>query len=415
MTKHEDESSMNTDVSRRDFLEWSGSAAMLASAGLLTQAGRAWPSESGKKIRMAVVGGGFGATFHWHEHPKCVVTGVTDLRPDRRERLKRRYKCDKAYDSLEIMIKEAKDIDAVAIFSGGLDHVKHVKMCMENGWHVVSACPTCVTLEEAQVLKDIKEKTGLRYMMAESTYYRQETIFARNMYEAGGFGELFYSETEYYHDRGDLKQLAENKKSRFFNPDGSHSWRWGYPPMFYPTHSIAFLVGVTGERMTKVTCHGWGDGKHPCLTDNAYDNTFWNETALMKTNKGHAMRCNVFWLVADHGERAQWYGDKATLFMPKGGIFKATKNLRRGKPRTAEIEVPQYYKTSDMIPEPMRHGSGHGGSAIFISAEFINALLQDREPAVDVYEALAMCVPGLVAHQSAMKDGEQLKVPQFEA
>ena len=63
---------------------------------------------------MGVVGGNFGAKFHWHEHPGCLVTGVTDLRPERRERLRKRYRCDAAYDSLEIMIREASDIDAGA-------------------------------------------------------------------------------------------------------------------------------------------------------------------------------------------------------------------------------------------------------------------------------------------------------------
>jgi len=62
----------------------------------------------------------------------------------------------------------------------------------------------------------------------------------------------------------------------------------------------------------------------------------------------------------------------------------------------------------------MRHASGHGGSAVFISAEFINALLEEREPECDLYDSLAMTVPGIVAHQSSYQDGEQLAVPQFE-
>ena len=41
-------------------------------------------------------------------------------------------------------------------------------------------------------------------------------------------------------------------------------------------------------------------------------------------------------------------------------------------------------------------------------------ILQDREPLVNIYEALAMTVPGIVAHQSALKDGERLKVPRFD-
>ena len=46
--------------------------------------------------------------------------------------------------------------------------------------------------------------------------------------------------------------------------------------------------------------------------------------------------------------------------------------------------------------------------------DFIASILEDRLPMVNVYEALAMAVPGVVAHQSALKDGESLKIPQFD-
>jgi predicted dehydrogenase len=401
--------SSGESLSRRLFLGLSGSSALAAT---LVNVGRAYPAETGKTIRMGVVGGGFGASFHWHEHPNCVVTGVTDLRSDRRERLRKHYKCDAVYDSLEIMIKQAKDIDAVAVFSGATDHAKHVKMCMARGWHVASACPVCTTLEDAAMLKELKVKTGLKYMMAESSYYRQDCIFARNMFNAGGFGELFYTEAEYYHDRGDLQKLITNKKTRFYHPKtGKPTWRWGLPPMYYPTHSVAFLVGVTKERIKKVSCLGWGTGDHPWLTDNVYGNPFWNEASMMRTDKGHMFRCNVFWLCAAGGERAQWFGDKATLYMSNGGLHGPVKKIRT-KGKVKDFAIPEYWKT-DMLPEAMRHKSGHGGSAIFISAEFVNALLEDREPAIDLYESLAMTVPGIVAHQSALKQGEQLDVPDF--
>ncbi len=403
------------DIPRRLFLEMAGSAAV-AGTGLLTQVGRAYPGETGRKIRMGVVGGGFGTQFYWHEHPDCVVTGVTDLRPDRRERLRKTYQCDAVYDSLETMIKEAKDIDAVAVFSGAPDHVKHAKMCFERGWHVITAVPACISLEEAQILKETKEKAGLKYMLAETSWYRQDTIYARNFHRAGGFGELFYSEVEYYHDRGDLKRLVTNKASRFYNPDGTHSWRWGYPPMLYPTHSLGYLVGVTGERITKVSCLGWSGDRpelrdHPVLADNVYDNPFWNNASMMLTDRSHMCRCNVFWLCVAHGERAQWFGDRATLYMSKGGLHNAVEAVRtRGH---KDVSIPQYWQ-SDMLPEPMRHSSGHGSSHAFIAAEFVNALLAEREPEIDIGHALAMTVPGIVAHQSALRDGEQLDVPQFD-
>ena len=79
-----------------------------------------------------------------------------------------------------------------------------------------------------------------------------------------------------------------------------------------------------------------------------------------------------------------------------------------------DLPIQEYWRSDPMLPAVMRHNSGHGGSAVFLCAELINALLDNREPAIDVYESLAMTVPGLVAHQSALRNGEQLKGPQFD-
>ena len=67
------------------------------------------------------------------------------------------------------------------------------------------------------------------------------------------------------------------------------------------------------------------------------------------------------------------------------------------------------------LSERVQLANVHSGSmSDFLSAEFVNALLENREPAIDLYESLAMTVPGVIAHESALKDGEQLKVPQFD-
>ena len=390
-------------------------AAALAAAGA-AQAGLATPAEASKKVRIGVVGGGFGATFHWHEHPNCTVAAVTDLRADRRQTLQEVYRCHTSYQSLETMLREHDGLDAVAVFSGAPDHFRHVEMCMRRGLHVISAVPAVMSLEDAQKLRDLKEETGLRYMMAETSYYRQPTIYARNLFREGGFGELYYSELEYYHDRGDLDALLTDKTTRFYQSDGSRTWRWGLPPMLYPTHCLGHLVGVTGERITRVSCLGWGQD-HPWLTDNDYDNPYWNQSALMQTDKDHMVRCNIFWLATGDGERARWFGDKGALYMALGDLYGDAWLPRSDKLDRHEkvqlLDIPDYWK-DEMLPEPMRHASGHDGSHTFLTAEFVNALVADREPAVDVYEALAMTAPGIVAHESARRNGEQLPVPSFD-
>ncbi|HID23705.1 MAG TPA: gfo/Idh/MocA family oxidoreductase, partial [Planctomycetaceae bacterium] len=48
-----------------------------------------------------------------------------------------------------------------------------------------------------------------------------------------------------------------------------------------------------------------------------------------------------------------------------------------------------------------------------ITHEFIDSIVRGRQPAVNVYEAVAYTAPGIVAHQSALKGGEQMRIPDF--
>ena len=142
-----------------------------------------------RKIRIGVVGGGFGCSFQWHNHPNCIVEAVSDLRPERCRRLKDVYGCDKSYESLEKLILD-ESIEAVAVFTGAPDHVRHVTACLGAGKHVICAVPAAITLDGAEELLDRVKATGLTYMMAETSYYRQPAISARRFFDEGRFGRL---------------------------------------------------------------------------------------------------------------------------------------------------------------------------------------------------------------------------------
>ncbi len=398
--------------SRRHFLKtsaWALAGSALAAPRLVAA------DTSPKPIRLAVVGGGFGASFQWREHPDCVVEAVSDLRPERRESLMKVYRCAKSYPSLEELVKDPK-VDAVALFTDGPLHVQHVVECMKHGKHCISAVPAAwATLAQAELLLATVKQSGLTYMMAETGYYQQTTMSARKFYQEGKFGQLYYCEGEYQH--AGLEAL--------YFENGKRTWRYGMAPMHYPTHTSSQLISVTGERLTEVVCHGWGDDS-PILKDNPYGNPFWNESALFRTNRGHAFRLNVWWKGAHRGcERAQWIGDKMSFFSshPNGVgpvIIRSGEQMEKddaGFARKAaafeKYQQVEWWKT-DLLPEPLRHNTGHEGSHAFLTHEFIDALVHGRRPTVDVYEALAYTVPGIVAHQSALQNGASLKVPQFE-
>ncbi len=399
----------NNLMSRRSFI---AKNAMLAGSALITPSFMA-VEPSSKKIRIGVVGGRFGRSFQWHEHPNCIVEAVSDLDPGRKKQLMDTYKCSKSYSSLEEMVKD-KNIDAIAVFTEGPNHVKHTIECMKHGKHVISAVPACWgSVEEAELLLETVKKYGLTYMMAETSYYQQHSISARKMFEKGEFGDLYYCESEYQHDG--LENL--------YIVNGKRTWRYGMAPMHYPTHCTAHLVSVTGERLTEVVCNGWGDDSQ-FLKDNVYKNPFWNESAHFKSSKGNTFKVNVWWKGAHLGlERASWIGTKMSFYCDNGrsgaALIKKTQELGQddagfvqGRPKLENYDQPKWWST-DMLPEPLRHDSGHHGSHTFLTHEFIDALINERKPTVDVHEALAYTVPGIIAHESALRGGELLTIPQF--
>lgn len=385
-------------LSRREFLSVSSAAVLVTSLAAAIPARADLGSD--RKVRVGIVGGGFGASFQWHLDPNCTVEAVSDLRPDRRSHLQRVYGCAKAYESLEKLVLDPK-IEAVAVFTGAPDHARHVLEVLKHGKHCICAVPACLTLEEAQALKEARERTGLTYMMAETSCYRWPTILARQLWADGKFGSFLYSEVEYYHPG---IGAAGNGLSM---EGGKRTWRYGLPPMLYPTHSTAFHVGVNRERLTHVSCLGWADDD-PARRDNPYGCPFANQSALFRTSGGNICRCNVFWRVNADGERAQWLGDRLAVYMDgSSGQRFVARGGGDGVPRS----VPNYF---GLLPEPMRVPSGHGNSHAFLTHEFIAALVEERAPTVDLYEALAMTVPGIVAMESSARGGEQLKVPSFD-
>ncbi|MEA1952074.1 MAG: Gfo/Idh/MocA family oxidoreductase [Planctomycetota bacterium] len=352
-------------------------------------ASKEWKPVSDRKIRVGIVGYGtcrFGASFSFQDHPNVDIVAVSDLFPDRRAALAKACRCEKTYPSLEQLVKD-DTIDAVFVATDAPSHARHCIEVLEHGKHVACAVPAVYgSLEDADKLFEAVKTSGRKYMMFETSCYHADCYAMRQIYQAGGFGRLIYSEGEYYHFHS--RQIGSYK-----------NWRVGSIPLWYPTHSTAYYVGVTDKPFTSVSCTGSNAGFSSWQPGaNQYNNVFTDQIALFQTAEGGASRMLMcMGTRGKGGESGRVFGEKGCM---DGSEYRGTmKNL-------PDISRPP-------LPPGVKAG-GHGGSHGQLMNEFVLSILEDRKPLVDIVQSLNMTVCGVVANQSALKDGERMKVPQYK-
>jgi len=350
-------------------------------------ASKDWKPVSDRRIRVGLVGYGvcrFAAEFSFEHHPNVEVLAVSDLIPERCTNLAKAVGCNKTYPSLEELVNDDR-IEAVFVATDAPSHARHCIEVLKHGKHVASAVPAVYgSLEEADQLFEAVKKSGLKYMMFETSCFHADLFAMRQIFAAGGLGQLVYSEGEYYH-------YMEEPIDSF------REWRVGLPPQWYPTHSNAYYIGVTGGSFTEVSCMGMPSRvKHLQPANNRYANPFGTEIALFRTSDGGTARMAVSW------DTPGFSGEMGRIRGQKGTFYGKYEGLERNLPAAARPPLPPKVKPG-----------GHGGSHGHLMNEFVTAILQDRKPLVDIAMALNLTVSGIVAHQSALKGGELMKIRQF--
>ena len=350
-----------------------------------------WTPVSDRKIRVGIVGYGvckFGAEFGFQDHPNVTVAAVSDLIPERCTALAKACRCEKTYPSLEELVKD-DSLEAVYVATDAPSHADHCIKVLQHGKHVASAVPAVFgSLEDADRLLQTVKSSGKKYMMFETSAFYPEAYAMRRIYQAGLFGKLIYTEGEYFHDGAATLP-------------GFRDWRHGLPPQWYPTHSNAFYICTTGGHFTEVCCMGMPSIRHELQpNNNRYKNTFGTEIALLRTSEGGMARMAVSWdTPGPEGENGRVRGQLGSMTgMEYNGANKDAK--------LPDLERPP-------LPPTVATG-GHHGSHGNLTEEFIRAILEDRQPLVDIIMALNLTVPGIVSHESALKGGELLKIPQFK-
>ena len=390
---------------------------------------------------LGIVGAGqfagqFASLFHLHPGVSRVL--VTDVLPERATELNERVGLDGTAASFEALLDD-DSIDAVAIFTQRWTHGPLVLQALRAGKHVYSAVPMAITEDEIAAIIEAVRETGLTYMMGETSFYNPATIFARNQVSAGKFGRVFYAEGDYVHDM-DLGFYEAYQYS------GGEDWKStaSYPPMLYPTHSIGGVLGAIPTYATSVSCIGVRDDRGDGVFDreiSMFNNDFSNATALFALSGGGSMRINEMRRVGYPSHiresRFRYFGTEGSFeqlatvafWQDKTGVEDVSELLATDA--TLDADDPSLAHVAPALRDAFVSGhapvhetdrlpvefqgthNGHEGSHHFLVDDFVTAVNTRSLPPVNAWVAARFTLPGIIAHQSALRDGERLPILDF--
>lgn len=415
------------------------------------------------KVKIGIVGyGDFCRDFVelFSKHPDVEKVAVADLSEKIRSEVKEKHPTFDVYCSYDEMLEKATDLNCIGIFTQRHLHGPMVIKALKAGKHVYSAVPIGCTIDEVMEIVELVKQTKLVYMMGETCYYYPQAIFCREKYKEGAFGKFVYGEAQYYHD---IREMYDD-----FKRSGGEKWRRvaGIPPMFYPTHSLSMLLSATGAHPTKVACFGLRDDYPDDIygsEKNDFENPFSNETALFQMSDGSTIRINEFRrvginkpstyitcfygedgayeCVTDHhiyqtaaletrnGEQRKIHvEDVSDLLMPEDYLkWKSGENkLYKSKKfdglewvdEQSPVSVPAiegFAKIHDRsrLPKCFRNvpSFAHFNSHPYLVDDFVRSVVDNKLPPINAWEAANYMIPGLVAHESALKGGELMDIP----
>ncbi|MFE2580694.1 Gfo/Idh/MocA family protein [Streptomyces sp. NPDC059378] len=390
---------------------------------------------------LGIVGAGqFSGRFAllFQAHPGIDDVYVTDLLPERAERLASAQRLAGTFPSYEAML-ESPDVDAVAVFTQRWTHGPLVLQGLRAGKHVYSAVPMAVTVEEIADIVEAVRTTGLTYMMGETSQYHPATVHARNRIAEGAFGRLFYAEGDYVHDM-DLGFYDAYRYS------GGANWKAtaSYPPLLYPTHSVGGVLGAWRTHAVSVSAIGVPDERQDGVFDkeiSQFGNDLSNATALFAVAGGGSFRTNEFRRVGYPSHiresRFRFFGTEASmeqlatvaLWQDKKGVQDIS-DLLEPRPTLAPDDpsmqhiAPELRAAFTSGSAPVHDRSrlprvfdtlhnGHEGSHHFLVDDFVTAVESRTLPSVNAWVAARYTLPGIIAHDSARQGGTRLDIPDF--
>ncbi len=363
------------------------------------------------KVKVAVVGLGFGAEFIpiYQRHPDAECYAICQRNEEHLNVIGDQFGIERRFTKFEDLLT-IDEIDAIHVVSPIADHAWMTLASLNAGKHTACTVPMATTTEDCLAISEARKKSGKVYMMMETAVYSREVLFAREFVESGKLGKIQF--------------LRGSHQQNMGLPGWPEYW-YGFPPMHYATHAVSPLLWLAGANAESVVCQGSGR-----ISDDyakRYNSPFAVETAVVKLRDSD-LACEVtrslFNTIRQYRESFDVYGTKLSFEWEQ--VAGEGPMIYSGFEDAERIEIPDYgrllpkeiapFTGAGVYDEEHEHtsfiqGSGHGGSHPHLSHEFIRAIVENRLSTVDAENAANWTMTGICAHESAIKNGERIRIP----
>jgi predicted dehydrogenase len=366
---------------------------------------------SEKKINVAIVGLGFGAEFIpiYQKHPNANMYAICQRNRSKLDEIGDAFGVEVRYTDYEELLKDP-NVDAVHINTPIQSHAEQSLAALRAGKHVACTVPMATTVEECRQIVEAVQETGLTYMMMETVVYSREFLFVKEMYEKGELGKLQFLRASHQQDMSGWPGYWE-----------------GLPPMHYATHCVGPVLALPRAEAEYVSCFGSGRIDENLISK--YGSPFAIETCHIKfrnSDLSAEVTRSLFNTARQYRESFDVYGSRKSFEWTQ--IEHEDSVIHTGE-TPERVKIPDY---AHLLPQEIRsfttagvydsddnqhlsfiQGAGHGGSHPHLVHEFLTALVEGRQPYPNAIQSANITCVGILAHESAMKGGELIRLPEF--
>ena len=242
-------------------------------------------------------------------------------------------------------------------------------------------------------------------MLAENYQYFHFIKEWKQYVDAGYIGNIHYAEAEYIHD---IRERLYDTGTR----PGESYWRTYRPPIHYCTHCLGPLLYLMGDDYI-VKATGVGNKATIVEDQKLWPSTIDMQVALFETKQGRIVKILRSQVTPrnPHIVTYNLYGTKGLL--------------ETGRTQGYDTVGSRYFEETDVrlvpincngtkLDAPLNHKfGGHGTSDYYGAQAFLDYVQYGKEPYTTVDRAVELTLPGLIAHEAAIKGHVWVDVPHI--